>query len=109
MARKSSSNQDFWSRMLSASKVRRVLERRGFSPEAFVKDYLEDHSRAPRGLRRPEKREIDAVAQYHRDWDINGLMARLRVKTKTSALTTVDRVMRWQARTGTKKARPTPK
>lgn len=89
---------DFWTKMLSASKVKRVLERRGFDPEAFRKDYESDNTRAPRSSLRPSAREIEAVAEYQRDWDVKALMARLNVKTKASALVVVDRVMRWHSR-----------
>lgn len=96
--------------MLSASKVKRVLKRRGFDPDAFMEDYLGDNTRAPRASSRPSHAEIDAVDQYHRDWDVRALMRRLGVRTKASALVVVDRVMRWQARTGATKVvrRPRP-
>ena len=38
---------EFWSKVLSASKVKRVLRKRGFDPESFRRDYEADTSRGP--------------------------------------------------------------
>ena len=38
------SSEEFWSKVLSAPKVRRILENRGFSPDGFRKDYEADTS-----------------------------------------------------------------
>ena len=38
----------FWSNVLSAPKVRRILLNRGVDPEAFRRDYEADTTRGPR-------------------------------------------------------------
>ncbi len=40
--------EEFWSKVLAAPKVKRILEKRGFSPEAFQRDYEADTSRGSR-------------------------------------------------------------
>jgi hypothetical protein len=60
---------EFWGKILSAAKVKRVLRKRGFDPEAFRRDYEADTSRGPRGPKRPSKTEMDAVGAFQKTGD----------------------------------------
>ena len=64
---------EFWGKVLSASKVKRVLRKRGFDPEAFRRDYEADTSRGPRGPKRPSKTEMDAVGAFQKTGDFDAL------------------------------------
>ena len=65
--------EEFWSKVLSAAKVKRVLRKRGFDPEAFRRDYEADTSRGPRGPKRPSKTEMDAVEAFQKTGDFDAL------------------------------------
>ena len=83
-ARKSGqkSADEFWSKVLSAPKVKRILERRGFSAEAFRKDYEADTSRGPRSPKKPTRTEIDAVEAFQESGDFEAMKSALgTVKT----------------------------
>jgi len=60
------SPEEFWSKVLAAPKVKRILEKRGFDPEAFRRDYEADTTRGPRVPKRPTKQEMDAVEAFQR-------------------------------------------
>lgn len=101
--RSSRSVETFWeeSRLLSSAKVKRILEKRGFDPNAFARDYLEDRSRAPRGANRaPTKAQIDAVKAFLKEGDVEQLKERLRVKTPAAALNVVAAVNKYLSEGG---------
>ena len=56
--------EEFWSKVLAAPKVKRILEKRGFSPDAFQRDYEADTSRGSRTPKRPSRSQIDAVEAF---------------------------------------------
>ena len=58
------SSKPFWNKMLSAWKVKRILESRGFDAERFRRDYEADSHRGPRRPGRPPIREIEAVENF---------------------------------------------
>jgi len=77
-------------RLLSESKVRRVLESMGVDSAKFLRLYAADSSRTPRGSRRPSDAQISAVRKWMRDHDLRALKKTL----KTENTTTVDAVIR---------------
>ena len=96
-------DKDFWEKPLSASKVKRILEKRGFNAAAFRKDYEEDTSRGSRQANRPPaKQEIDAVEAFQKTGDVEALKEKLGVKTPSAALNKVSRVSKWKSEGGVK-------
>ena len=77
-------------RLLSESKVRRVLESMGVDAAKFLRLYAADVSRTKRGSRPPTEAEIAAVRQWMKDRD----GAALRKSLKTNSTTTMDAVIR---------------
>ena len=58
--------EEFWSKVLAAPKVKRILEKaRDSIPEAFRRDYEADTSRGPRIPEAPQsKQQMDAVEAF---------------------------------------------
>lgn len=77
-------------RLLSESKVKRVLESMGVDSTKFLRLYAEDVSRTPRGSKPPTEAQIAAVRQWMKDHD----SAALRKSLKTESTTTMDAVIR---------------
>lgn len=90
MAAKRSAKAVGKGRLLSESKVRRVLDSMGVDAEKFLRLYAADSSRTKRGSRPPTDSQVTAVRQWMKDHD----MAALRKSLKTENSTTVDSVIR---------------
>jgi hypothetical protein len=100
-----SSNKDFWSKMLSAQKVKRILEKRGFDAEAFRKDYESDKNRGPRTASKPAEREINAVESFLKNGDYPSFMEALGTKSRPAADAALRRVVAWKGQGGVKSVR----
>lgn len=77
-------------RLLSESKVTRILDSMGVDTAKFLKLYAADSSRTPRGSRPPSAAQIAAVKQWMKDRDFRALKKALKVESTT----TVDAVIR---------------
>jgi hypothetical protein len=99
------STQDFWSKMLSAAKVKRILEKRGFAPAAFRSDYEADTSRGPRVPRRPTKQELDSVESFQKTGDFEAFRSALGGVSANAANAALRRVMQFKALGGVKTVR----
>jgi hypothetical protein len=77
-------------RLLSESKVRRVLESMGVDSAKFLKLYAADSSRTRRGSRKPSDGEVAAVRRWMKDHDFGALKKALRTQNSS----TVDAVIR---------------
>lgn len=97
--------EEFWSKVLAAPKVKRILEKRGFSTEAFQRDYEADTSRGPRAPKRPTRAQLDAVEAFERTGDFEGLKAALGTKSSAVANSTLRRVVQFKALGGVKTVR----
>ena len=97
--------QDFWASVLSGPKVKRILERRGFSPDAFRKDYEADRSRAPRRVKVPNRAEIDAVESFERNGDFDQFKQVLSTRSAAVANAVLRRVLQYKAQGGVKTIR----
>jgi hypothetical protein len=96
-AREGRPEADFWKRLLSATKVRRILERTGADPEAFRKAYLADASRgAGTRFRRPSDAEVAAVEAFLASGDLDALRRALGADT-AKANVAIARVVKWKA------------
>jgi hypothetical protein len=96
---------EFWSKLLSAAKVKRILRKRGFDPEAFRRDYEADTSRGPRGPKRPSKTEVDAVEAFQKTGDFDALKRALDTTSAAAANSALRRVVQFQAHSGVKTIR----
>ncbi len=96
---------EFWSKVLAAPKVRRILERRGFSPEAFQRDYEADTSRGPRVPKRPVRVQIDAVEAFQQTGDFEALKHSLSTESSAVANSALRRVVQFKAMGGVKTVR----
>jgi hypothetical protein len=96
---------EFWSKVLAAPKVKRILEKRGFSPEAFQRDYEVDTSRGPRVPKRPSRGQIDAVEAFQRSGDFEALKSALSTESSAVANSTLRRVVQFKALGGVKTVR----
>jgi hypothetical protein len=96
------SGKDFWTKMLSAAKVRRILETRGFDAEAFQKDYLADTNRGPRKATKPSDKEISAVEAFLKNGDYEAYLRALDTQSRPKADSALRRVVAWQSQSGTK-------
>jgi hypothetical protein len=94
--------EEFWSKVLAAPKVKRILEKRGFSPEAFQRDYEADTSRGSRTPKRPSRSQIDAV---QRSGDFEALKRALSTDSSAVANSTLRRVVQFKALGGVKTVR----
>ncbi len=99
---------EFWGKILSAAKVKRVLRKRGFDPEAFRRDYEADTSRGPRGPKRPSKIEMDAVGAFQKTGDFDALKRSLGTTGAAAANSALRRVVQFQAHGGVKTVRRRP-
>jgi hypothetical protein len=104
-SRQQKTAEEFWGSVLSGPKVKRILERRGFSPDAFRKDYEADNSRAPRRLRAPNRAEIDAVEAFQKTGDFEQLKRSLATRSAAVASAALRRVVQYQAQGGVKTIR----
>ncbi len=103
--KRKASAKDFWSKMLSAQKVKRILEKRGWDAEAFRKDYESDTNRGPRRATRPSDREINAVEAFLKSGDYPQLLSALSTRSRPKADAAIRRVVAWKGQGGTKPAR----
>lgn len=104
-AKKKASGKDFWGKMLSAHKVKRILEKRGFDSEAFRRDYETDSNRGPRKAARPSDREINSVEAFLKSGDYPGLLTSLGTKSRPKADAAIRRVVTWKGQGGVKAIR----
>lgn len=104
-ARKKTGSKDFWSKMLSAHKVKRILERNGVDAEAFRRDYESDTNRGPRRAARPADREITAVEAFLKSGDYPNLLSALGTKSRPKADAAIRRVVAWKGQGGVKSVR----
>lgn len=103
--KKRTSGKDFWSKMLSAHKVKRILEKRGFDPDAFRREYESDTNRGPRKAARPTDREINAVEGFLKTGNYQELMGALGTKSRPKADAAIRRVVAWRGQGGSKTVR----
>lgn len=99
------SAEEFWSKVLAAPKVKRILERRGFSPDAFQRDYEADTSRGPRTPKRPSRIQIDAVEAFQQTGDFEALKRALGTESSAVANSALRRVVQFKALGGVKTVR----
>lgn len=104
-AKGSSSGKNFWTKMLSAQKVKRILEKRGLDPESFRKNYESDTNRGPRRASRPSDKELNSVEAFLKTGDYPGLMTSLGTKSRPKADAAIRRVVAWKGQGGVKKPR----
>ncbi|HIG69207.1 MAG TPA: hypothetical protein EYG46_01195 [Myxococcales bacterium] len=104
-AKGSSSGKNFWTKMLSAQKVKRILEKRGLDPESFRKNYESDTNRGPRRASRPSDKEVNSVEAFLKTGDYPGLMTSLGTKSRPKADAAIRRVVAWKGQGGVKKRR----
>jgi hypothetical protein len=97
--------EEFWSKVLAAPKVKRILEKRGFNPEAFQRDYEADTSRGPRVPKRPARNQIDAVEAFQQSGDFDALKSALSTESSAVANSTLRRVVQFKALGGVKTVR----
>ena len=99
------SPEEFWSKVLSAPKVKRILEKRGFSPDAFRRDYETDTSRGPRSPKKPNRSEMDAVEMFQETGDFEALRNALGTRSAAVANSALRRVLQYKAKGGVKTIR----
>jgi hypothetical protein len=104
-SRREKTADEFWASVLSGPKVKRILERRGFSPDAFRRDYEADNSRAPRGVKAPSRFEIDAVEAFQKSGDFEKLKGVLSTRSAAVANAVLRRVLQYKAQGGVKTVR----
>lgn len=105
MAAKGKGGKDFWGKMLSAQKVKRILEKRGFDAEAFRRDYESDTNRGPRRATRPSDKEVNSVEGFLKTGDYHALMVALGTKSRPKADAAIRRVVAWKGQGGVKTVR----
>ena len=99
------SGKDFWSKMLSAAKVKRILETRGFDSDAFRKDYEADTNRGPRKASRPTDKEINAVESFLKTGNYDSYLKALDTRSRPKADSALRRVVAWKGQGGVKTIR----
>lgn len=99
------SPDEFWSKVLSAPKVKRILQKRGFDAEAFRRDYEADTSRGPRTPKRPSNQQMDAVEAFQSNGDFEALKASLGTESAAVANSALRRVLQFKALGGKKAVR----
>ena len=104
-AKKAGSGKNFWTKMLSAQKVKRILEKRGVDVEAFRRDYESDTNRGPRRASRPSDKEINSVEAFLKTGNYEGLMTALGTKSRPKADAAIRRVVAWKGQGGVKTTR----
>ena len=95
-AKKKATEKDFWSKMLSAHKVKRILEKGGFDVEAFRRDYESDTNRGPRKAARPTDRELNSVEAFLKTGDYPDFLSALGTKSRPKADAAIRRVVAWK-------------
>jgi len=95
-------SEEFWSKVLAAPKVKRILEKRGFMPDAFQRDYEADSSRGPRVPKRPTRAQIDAVEAFQKTGDFEAFKQLLSTTSSAVANSALRRVVQFKAKGGTK-------
>ncbi len=103
--KRKASGKDFWSKMLSAQKVKRILEKRGVDADAFRKEYESDTNRGPRRASRPSDREVNAVEAFLKSGDYPQLLSALNTKSRPKADAAIRRVVAWKGQGGAKPGR----
>jgi hypothetical protein len=98
------SGKDFWTKMLSAAKVKRILESRGFDVDAFRKDYLADTNRGPRKATKPTDQEISAVESFLKNGDYEAYLVALDTTSRPKADSALRRVVAWQSQNSSTKS-----
>jgi hypothetical protein len=91
--------------VLAAPKVKRILEKRGFNPDAFQRDYEADTSRGPRLPKRPSRAQLDAVEAFQQNGDFEALKKALVTESSAVANSALRRVVQFQAMGGVKTVR----
>jgi hypothetical protein len=99
------SPEEFWAKVLSAPKVKRILERQGVSPEGFRREYEADTSRSTRKPRAPSRQQIDAVEAFQRSGDFERLKQALGTERSAVANSALRRVLQYKAQGGVKTIR----
>lgn len=99
------SAEEFWSKVLSAPKVKRILERQGISPEGFRREYESDSSRSARKPRVPTRQQIDAVEAFQLSGDFERLKQALGTRSSAVANAALRRVLQYKAQGGVKTIR----
>jgi hypothetical protein len=99
------SSEEFWSKVLAAPKVKRILEKRGIDVEAFRRDYEADTSRGPRTPKRPSKQQMDAVEAFQKTGDFEALKRSLDTESAAVANSALRRVLQFKALGGVKTVR----
>jgi len=97
--------EEFWSKVLAAPKVKRILEKRGFDTRAFQRDYEADTSRGPRTPKRPSKQQMDAVEAFQTTGDFEALKTSLGSVSAAVANSALRRVLQFKAQGGVKTVR----
>ena len=82
-------SQDFWDKLLSASKVKRILEAMDVNPAQFQKKYEGDTSRGPTGPRELTEKQLSAIKAFQKSGDVEALMKGTGKKSKQSAFNLV--------------------
>jgi hypothetical protein len=100
--KKKASSKEFWSKMLSAHKVKRILEKHEFDAETFRRDYESDTNRGPRKAARPSDREIGSVEGFLKTGNYPEFMTALGTKSRPKADAAIRRVVAWRGQGGTK-------
>ena len=80
-------------RLLSESKIRRVLTAMNVDAEKFMRLYAADSSRAPRGSRPPSATQISAVKRWMKDRDYGALKQALGTRNATTVDSVIRRVL----------------
>ena len=80
-------------RLLSESKIRRVLTAMNVDAEKFMRLYAADSSRAPRGSRPPSATQISAVKRWLKDRDYSALKRALGTRNATTVDSVIRRVL----------------
>jgi hypothetical protein len=80
-------------RLLSESKVTRVLEGMGVDAKKFLREYAADRGRGPRGL---SDAAATAAERFLRDGDMAALKSALRTKHDATAAKTVAKYVQSQ-------------
>ena len=97
--------KDFWNKMLSAAKVKRILEKRGFDSDAFRRDYEADTNRGPRKAAKPSEKEINAVESFLKTGDYDLYLKALDTNSRPKADSALRRVVAWKGQGGVKTIR----
>jgi hypothetical protein len=95
--KKKAPGKDFYEKMLSGSKVKRILEGMKVDPKRFQKLYESDTSRVSRKMRTPENYQVVAVQAFLESGDKRRLMKSLGTENRQTADAAVSRIIQWKA------------